>query len=56
MAALFSPLLKEVKKMRYLWQKPVVMNGDKWVQRLGSSYQSTPLPAVIQTTLLKSPQ
>jgi nucleoside-diphosphate-sugar epimerase len=56
MAAWFSPLLTEVKKMRYLWRKPVVMNGDKWMQRLGSAYQSTTLAAVIQNTLLKSPR
>lgn len=53
LAALFSPLLREVIKMRYLWQQPVIMNGAKWIQRLGSNRQSTALPVIIGQTLLK---
>lgn len=53
LAALFSPLLREVIKMRYLWQQPVVMNGDKLIQRLGSNRQSTALPVIIRQALLK---
>lgn len=53
LASLFSPLLKEVMKMRYLWRQPVIMNGEKMIQRLGNKRQVTALPTVIRETLLK---
>lgn len=53
LASLFSPLLKEVMKMRYLWRQPVIMNGDKLIQRLGDRRQATALPEVVRETLFK---
>ncbi len=53
LAAMFSPLLKEVMKMRYLWRQPVIMNGDKLIQRLGDRRQATALPEVVRETLFQ---
>ncbi|MFC3851725.1 NAD(P)H-binding protein [Salinispirillum marinum] len=53
LAALFSPMMREVKKMRYLWEQPVVLNGEKMAQRLGADRHATSLPFVIKQTLLK---
>ncbi|MPW28099.1 NAD(P)H-binding protein [Agarivorans sp. B2Z047] len=44
----FVPMLKEVLKMRYLWQQPVILDGSKMRQALQKSYQSTPLSQVLQ--------
>ncbi len=53
LASVFSPLLREVMKMRYLWQQPVIMNGAKMTHQLGNALQATALPQVIKQTLLK---
>lgn len=45
----FSPLVREVWKMRYLWQQPVIMEGHKLSQRLGSARQQTSLTEILQT-------
>ena len=44
----FSPLLKEVLKMRYLWQKPVVLDGQRLETVLGPEMQRTSLPEILQ--------
>lgn len=51
-SALFSPLFREVLKMRYLWQEPVIMNGDKLTDELGLALVRTPLAQIIEETLL----
>lgn len=52
MAVPFSPMVREVRKMRYLWQQPVVMDGSRMVRQLGADLQATPLTSVIEQTLL----
>jgi nucleoside-diphosphate-sugar epimerase len=54
LAALFSPLLREVQKMRYLWQQPVLLNGHKWQERLSSEMKATPLTEVIRQAVLNT--
>ncbi|WP_394170995.1 NAD-dependent epimerase/dehydratase family protein [Saccharospirillum alexandrii] len=53
LAALVSPLMKEVMKMRYLWRQPVIMNGEKMIQQLGDRRQATALPVIVRDTLFK---
>jgi nucleoside-diphosphate-sugar epimerase len=45
--ALFSPKLKEVIKMRYLWKESVLLDGTKMKQHLGEQLHSTPLNKII---------
>jgi nucleoside-diphosphate-sugar epimerase len=44
---LVSPMLKEVMKMRYLWQQRIVLDGQKMTGVLGDSLQKTPLTEII---------
>lgn len=48
LASPFSPLLKEVLKMRYLWQKPVMLDGRRIETVLGPEMQRTSLPEILQ--------
>ncbi|MEZ9232246.1 NAD-dependent epimerase/dehydratase family protein [Vibrio amylolyticus] len=43
----FSPLLKEVMKMRYLWQQPVLLDGTKMKLALQDQYKTTPLADIL---------
>jgi nucleoside-diphosphate-sugar epimerase len=43
-----SPTLKEVMKMRYLWQQRVVLNGQKMADVMGNNLQKTPLTEIIR--------
>lgn len=43
----FVPTIKEVLTMRYLWQKPVVLDGKKMKQALQHQYQATPLASIL---------
>ncbi len=43
----FSPMLREVLKMKYLWQSNVVMNGTKLKNKLGADLQETSLTEVV---------
>jgi nucleoside-diphosphate-sugar epimerase len=47
------PLIKEVLKMRYLWQQPVLLDGSKMKRALKDQYQATPLTSILPL-LLKS--
>ncbi|MDO6683891.1 MULTISPECIES: NAD-dependent epimerase/dehydratase family protein [unclassified Agarivorans] len=46
--SLFVPTIKEVLKMRYLWRQPVLLDGSKMKQALGTLYQSTPLTQILK--------
>ncbi len=46
--AWFSPLLKEVMKMRYLWQQPVLLDGTKTQLALGAQRVQTPFPIILK--------
>lgn len=48
--ALFNPTLREVLKMRYLWQQPVLLSGEKMKQSLGQRYQATTLQQTLEKT------
>lgn len=52
--ALFNPILREVIKMRYLWQQPVLLSGEKMRHKLGEKYQSTPIHQALETTYFSS--
>ncbi|MCK6265792.1 epimerase [Vibrio sp. ZSDE26] len=43
----FVPLVREVVKMQYLWQQPVLLDGNKMKQALKDKYQSTPLENIL---------
>ncbi|EAR08344.1 SDR family oxidoreductase [Reinekea blandensis] len=47
LARLASPLMREVWKMRYLWQQPVLMDGRRLITTLGDRRQQTRLADVI---------
>lgn len=49
-ASLFSPMLREVLEMRYLWDEPVRLDEGKLRRFLGDVPQ-TPLPEAVQRTL-----
>lgn len=41
------PLVKEVVKMQYLWQQPVLLDGNKMKQALQGQYQATSLTNIL---------
>ncbi|MGY5451154.1 NAD(P)H-binding protein [Agarivorans sp. MS3-6] len=43
----FVPTIKEVLKMRYLWQQPVVLDGEKMKRALPQGFQATPLASIL---------
>jgi len=47
----FHKLLNEVVKMRYLWQKPVLLDGTKMAQQLGADLQKTPLAEILAAVM-----
>jgi nucleoside-diphosphate-sugar epimerase len=49
----FNPMLREVLKMRYLWQSKVVMDGSKLKNKLGSDLHKTSLTEIIAALLRK---
>lgn len=51
MMSWFSPLLKEVMKMRYLWKEPVILDGQKMKVKLGKKLHQTPLNQIIADLL-----
>ncbi|MDE8602000.1 NAD-dependent epimerase/dehydratase family protein [Marinomonas sp. RSW2] len=46
----FNETLKEIMKMRYLWQQPIRMNNTKLIQQLGKE-PSTPIDKAVEDTL-----
>jgi len=50
MAGLFNPLLREIAKMRYLWQEPHRLAGAKLKAAIGA-IPCTPLDQALDTTL-----
>lgn len=51
----FNPVLKEILKMRYLWQENVVMDGSKMRSALGSHMNETGLIDVLKNVLSLEP-
>ena len=49
-ASLFSPMLREVLEMRYLWDEPVLLDDGKLRGLLGRVEQ-TPLEVAVAATL-----
>lgn len=49
--SLVSPLLREVNQMRYLWQQPVIADGQQFRTLLGDNFQSTKLSKILQQKL-----
>ncbi len=43
----FNPMLREVFKMRYLWQQPVVMDGSKMCAALGAQRRQTDFSNIV---------
>lgn len=43
---IFHPIIKEVIKMRYLWQQSLLLDGRKMQRVLGDKYRCTPLNEV----------
>jgi len=44
---LFNPIIKEVVKMRYLWQQSLVLDGSKMQTVLGGNYRSSSLTDIV---------
>jgi nucleoside-diphosphate-sugar epimerase len=53
-SSVFVPMFKEVLEMRYLWQKPLVLDGSKLIKTLGSTYKATTLSEVVEQTVSKN--
>jgi nucleoside-diphosphate-sugar epimerase len=49
----FSPMLREVLKMQYLWQSNVIMDGTKLKKKLGSNRHQTSLTKIVAALLRK---
>jgi nucleoside-diphosphate-sugar epimerase len=47
----FSPLMRELPKMRYLWNEPIRLNNAKLVSQLGAE-PHTPLDEAVRRTLI----
>lgn len=47
----FWPMGRELLRMRYLWQQPVLLDDGKLQRLLGPDLQTTPLVAALQKTL-----
>lgn len=45
----FHSMMKEVMKMRYLWQQSLELDGSKIKKALGQNYHSTPLKQIVKT-------
>lgn len=41
------PLVREVIKMKYLWQQPVILDGEKMKRALGDQYSATDLTEIL---------
>ena len=41
------PMVREVMKMKYLWQQPVVLDGEKMKRALDDQYSATDLTAIL---------
>ncbi len=50
----FNPMIKEVQKMRYLWQQPVVLDGTKMRAALGERRQETGLNVILAAMIDRS--
>jgi nucleoside-diphosphate-sugar epimerase len=50
----FNPMLREVLKMRYLWQQPVVMDGSKMQGALGARLRKTEFKAIVASMVKRS--
>ncbi len=50
--AVVSPTLKEVMKMRYLWQQRIVLDGQKMTDALGDDLKKTPLKKIVRQLML----
>lgn len=50
----FNPMIREVKKMRYLWQQPVVLDGTKMRNALGQRLQETQLNDILTAMIDRS--
>ncbi|MDB1125118.1 NAD-dependent epimerase/dehydratase family protein [Vibrio algarum] len=48
-----TPLVREVVKMQYLWQQPVLLDGNKMKQALQSQYQATSLANILPLLVKK---
>ena len=51
-----APVVREVLKMRYLWQQPVVLDGHKMKQALKGQLQQTQLSEIIETLRPSKPK
>jgi hypothetical protein len=54
--AMVSPSLKEVMKMRYLWQQRIVLDGQKISDALGEDLKKTPLTKIVEQLNLVTPR
>jgi nucleoside-diphosphate-sugar epimerase len=54
--AMVSPTLKEVMKMRYLWQQRIVLDGQKMADALGEDLKKTPLTKIVRQLMLVPPK
>jgi nucleoside-diphosphate-sugar epimerase len=52
--ALFNPMLREVLKMRYLWQQPVVLDGTKMQSLLGTRLRKTEIKNIVAVMVKRS--
>ena len=45
----FNPLFGELREMSFIWDRPYIVNHDKFVQHFGDDW--TPLEEGLETTL-----
>jgi len=50
--ALVSPMLREVREMRYLWQQPLSLDNQRLLDLLGDE-PHTPLPQAVAAALMR---
>lgn len=51
--ALFVPLIREVKEMKYLWEEELILDGSKLQRRLGPEFKKSSLETIV-TQLVKA--
>ncbi len=49
-ASLFSPMIKEVLKMRYLWRQPLLLDDAKLKAQIGDRYRITDLSTALKAS------
>ncbi|UGA53894.1 NAD(P)H-binding protein [Vibrio sp. VB16] len=52
--AFFVPLIREVKEMKYLWEKELILDGGKLRRQLGTEFKHSTLEMIVAQLVRKS--